>query len=210
MKYKLAIFDFDGTLANSFPWALSIVDGMAEKYQLKKVDIDEIETLRGLDARQLIKLYGVRWWKLPAMVKDVRGLMSTDAHKIPLFEGVGELLSEVSTLGITLALVTANSLQNVQKILGPDIFNMFTYIEDSVSIFAKTARFKKILRKSGFQPNDAICIGDEIRDIQAAKKAHISACAVDWGYTRADALRTYAPEQIFTSMAEIVQELSLA
>lgn len=209
MKYKLVIFDFDGTLANSFPWALSIVDGMAEKYQLNKVDISEIETLRGYDARQLAKHYGVRWWKLPVMVKDARALMARDAHKIPLFEGVVDLLRGLSELGVTLALVTANSLENVQKILGPENFGFISFFECGVSIFGKTAKFKKILRKSGFLPNETICIGDEIRDIQAAKKANISACAVAWGYTRVDALEAHSPEQIFTSPDEIVRKMML-
>ena len=207
MKYKLAIFDFDGTLVNSFPWGLSILDGMAEKYQLEKIDMKDIETLRGYDARQLAKRYGVRWWKLPSMVKYARVLMARDAHLIPLFEGAGDLLRELSGMGITLALVTANSLENAQNILGPEIFSFFNYCECGVSIFGKTAKFKKILRKSGFPPAETICIGDEIRDIQAAKKANITACAVAWGYTRVDALQAYAPEQIFTSMSEIVRKL---
>ena len=209
MKYKLAIFDFDGTLANSFPWALSIVNEMAEKYQLEKVDMRDIETLRGYDARQLTKRYGVRWWKLPRMVKEARAMMFRDAYKIPLFEGAGELLRELSELGISLALVTANSHENAQKILGPEVFGFFNFFECGVSIFGKKAKFKKILRKSGFLPNETICIGDEIRDIQAAQKANITACAVAWGYTRVDALQAHAPEQIFTSMDEISRKLKL-
>ena len=207
MKYKLAIFDFDGTLANSFPWALSIVDEMAEKYRLNKVDLSEIEIFRGYDAKKLAKHYGVRWWKLPAMVNDARIMMSRDAHKIAVFEGVGDLLRTLSEAGVTLALVTANSLGNAQKILGPETFGFFSHYECGVSIFGKTAKFKKILRKSGFLANETICIGDEIRDIQAAQKAKISACAVSWGYTRVDALAAYSPDQIFTSMNEIAQKI---
>jgi phosphoglycolate phosphatase len=30
MLYKLAIFDFDGTLADSFPWFLGMVNGLAD------------------------------------------------------------------------------------------------------------------------------------------------------------------------------------
>ena len=209
MKYKLAIFDFDGTLANSFTFALSIADQISEKYQLEKVDIREIETLRGYDTRQLAKRYGVRWWKLPGMVKDARILMSQNTHKIPLFEGAGDLLRDLSGSGITLALVTSNSLENVQNILGPEIFGLFDYFECGVSLFGKTTKFKKILRRSGFLPGETICIGDEIRDIRSAQKANISACAVAWGYTRVDALQAQEPEQIFISMDEISRKLKL-
>jgi len=207
VKYKLAIFDFDGTLANSFPWALSIVDEMAEKYRLNKVDLSEIETFRGYDAKKLAKHYGVRWWKLPAMVKDARALMARDAHKIALFEGVSELLQELSKAGLRLALVTTNSLENVQKIIGPENFSLFSYYECGASVFGKKNKFKKILRKSGLLPEETICIGDEIRDIQAAQKVKIYAGAVAWGYTTVEALAACAPDQIFFSIDEIAQKI---
>jgi phosphoglycolate phosphatase-like HAD superfamily hydrolase len=53
MKYKLAIFDFNGTLADSFPFFLSVVNKLADKHKFKKIDSSEIETLRGYDASKV-------------------------------------------------------------------------------------------------------------------------------------------------------------
>ena len=55
MRYKLAMFDFDGTLADTLPWFFSAVNRMAEKHGFKKIEKGEVETLRGYSARQIME-----------------------------------------------------------------------------------------------------------------------------------------------------------
>jgi phosphoglycolate phosphatase len=205
LKYRLVIFDFDGTLADSFPWALSIMDEMIERYGLNHIDRSEMDTLRTYDARRLIKLYGIRWWKLPGMLKDVGLMMAKDSHKIPLFSGVNELLGSLSRMGVMLAIVTSNSLDNVRKILGPENMALISHFECGASLYSKKGKFNKILRKSGVSARETISIGDEIRDIQAARKANIAAGVVAWGYTRPDALAAQAPDEVFASVDDILK-----
>ena len=50
-NYSLAIFDFDGTLADSFPWFISSLDQTADHFGLKRVDPNEIESLREMSSR---------------------------------------------------------------------------------------------------------------------------------------------------------------
>ena len=45
MKYKLVVLDFDGTLADSFPWVASIQGQVAEKYHLRRLEPAEYERL---------------------------------------------------------------------------------------------------------------------------------------------------------------------
>ena len=52
MKYKLTIFDFDGTLADSFSWHLRVVNQIADKYRIRRLEENDIETIRGFDARR--------------------------------------------------------------------------------------------------------------------------------------------------------------
>jgi len=51
MKYKLAIFDFDGTLADSFPFFLTTVNELAGIHKFKRIDSAELDTLRRYSAR---------------------------------------------------------------------------------------------------------------------------------------------------------------
>ncbi len=132
-------------------------------------------------------------------------MMSRDADKIPVFAGVGELLHSLSEAGVMLALVTSNSLENVGKILGAENMALISHFECGASLYGKKAKFKKILRRSGMNASDTLCIGDEIRDIQAARKANIATGVVAWGYTNVDALLALAPDEVFASVGDILK-----
>ena len=47
--YGLVVFDFDGTLADSFPWFCGVLNEVAARYRFRQVGTEEIETLRGMD-----------------------------------------------------------------------------------------------------------------------------------------------------------------
>lgn len=207
MKYKLVIFDFDGTLADTFPFVLNIMDQVSEKFELQKVDRNEIDMLRGLDARKIMKHLDIPLWKVPAMSKYVMSLFTKEIRFLSLFEGIDQLLQDLAGQGIKLGLVTSNSYENVCKILGPENAALIQYYECGVRIFGKQSKLKKVLKQSGVEAGEAICIGDEIRDIQAAQKVKIPFGAVSWGYTNIEALKAYAPTEVFTKVAEIAERI---
>lgn len=208
MKYRLVIFDFDGTLANSFPWFISIVDHLADRYKFKRLDKDEIENLRHFSAMQMIKQHEISLWKLLLLSRYLRRLMEQEIHKIPLFPGVNDLLQACSAQGITTAVVSSNTYANIAKVLGTDNLQGIRYFECKVPLYGKTRRLKKILRQSGIAAEETLCIGDEIRDIVAAQKAHIPFGAVSWGYTHIDALLKHQPDLVLTSMEQTIQLLT--
>ena len=76
--YALAIFDFDGTLANSGDWFLSIVDDLARRFRFRATPKDEVEMLRGLTSREVIRHLGISRWKLPAIARHVHALLRAD------------------------------------------------------------------------------------------------------------------------------------
>jgi phosphoglycolate phosphatase len=207
VKYKLVIFDFDGTLADTFPWVLSLIDQIADKYHIPRVDRNEIDELRNYSARRIIEDYHLSFWKMAMITRHVRSIMAKNIHQVSLFSGIEELLQNLADQGITLAMVSSNSTRNIKKVLGPEIVPLFDYYECGVSLFGKSARIKKVLRKSGVMPHEAISIGDEIRDFEAALTANIPFGAVAWGYTRLDALKAQAPQEIFTSVAELAEKI---
>jgi phosphoglycolate phosphatase len=208
MKYKLVIFDFDGTLADSFPWALSVIDSVADKYRVKRLEQEQIEILRSYHPRTLMKMYGIPMWKMPIISRHVHKRMAKEIHAIPLFEGVDRLFDTLASQGTRLAVVSSNAGGNVKAVLGPHIVSMIEYFECGVSLFGKPAKLRKVLKKSGVRPEDAICIGDEIRDIEAAHKVKIPFGAVAWGYSTVEALRALFPAEVFTSMDDMIDKIT--
>lgn len=208
MRYKLVIFDFDGTLANTYPWVLTILDTIADLHQVKRIDQKEIEALRTMEIKKMLKQIGVPLWKLPIIGSQVRSWMTEEIHKIPLFEGIDVVLKHLSKEGIQLAVVSSNSLENVRAVLGPENDSLINYYQCSVSLFGKQSKFRQILKKSGIANHETICIGDEIRDIEAAKKANIPSGAVSWGYTKPETLQAHSPAMLFSNVLEIVEKIT--
>ncbi|HEX8273092.1 MAG TPA: HAD hydrolase-like protein [Longimicrobiaceae bacterium] len=202
-KYRLVIFDFDGTLADSFPWFMRVVNEAAARYRFKRIEEADLDTLRGYSARQMMKHLAVPSWKLPLVVRMMRKMKADDVRQIALFAGVDDLLRSLAERGVELALVTSNSYDNAVRILGPENAARFRYFECGMSIFGKRAGFRRVLRRSGVPREQAICIGDEIRDLEAAHAEGIAFGAVSWGFTHADSLRLHGAAEVFATVGDI-------
>jgi len=201
-RYRLAIFDFDGTLADSLDWfRLAIHDVMA-RFDLAPVDANELETFRALSGREIMARVKVPKWRLPGIVADMRRRKLAAAPSISLFDGVPALLSSMQGLGIKTAIVSSDSEESVRRVLGPNAARISRF-DCSASIFGKHRKFGRVARLLETRPADTICIGDEIRDIEAAKRAGMHSGAVTWGYTLPEALKAEEPTHLFSSIEEM-------
>ena len=207
MDYRLIIFDFDGTLADSFGWAAGLVNQFADQYGFRRIEPHEHDTLRGLDAKTLIQQLGVPLWKIPIMAAHVRRLMGQQIDQIPLFAGITDQLRCLAMGGATLAVVSSNAEQNIRRVLGPENAALIAHYECGAGIFGKAPKLKTVLRQSGIGPAQAILVGDEIRDQHAAQEVHMAFGAVAWGYTRYEALLACAPAVAFERVEELGEKL---
>jgi phosphoglycolate phosphatase len=207
MDYRLVIFDFDGTLADTFPWFTRVLNTVADRYSFKRIQAHETEHLRGLSAREIIQHLDVPTWKLPLIARHMRALAAQDLQSIRLFDGVEDMLQSLSEAGLHVAVVSSNSEENVRHVLGPKFASRVTYYACGASMFGKPAKFRRVQKRSGIPPSEAICIGDEIRDHEAARAAGLAFGAVSWGYNDADALRQLKPEAFFERPDQIATML---
>ncbi|HEX7556702.1 MAG TPA: HAD hydrolase-like protein [Leptolinea sp.] len=203
MKYKVAIFDFDGTLADTFPFVLSIIDHIADQYHINRLEPEDICKLRKLPARELINHFQVPMWKLPLIGRNMRSLMSKNIHQVSLFEGIEAVIKDLADLGVILVVVSSNSYENIVQVLGGETASLFSHYECGSSLFGKKGRFKKVLKKFDVDPSEVISIGDEIRDMEASQKMKIPFGAVTWGFTDPVAFESYEPIHIFHSVHDI-------
>lgn len=204
MPYKLAIFDMDGTLSDSFPWFRSVLNSVADRHRFRRVEEHQIEQLRDSSAREIIGILGVAPWRIPFIARDMRRMKARDMASIPLFPGVERMLQTIAARGIMLAIVSSDSEANIRHALGPANAELIAHYACGSSLFAKARKFRRVLKLSGVAPDDALCIGDEIRDIEAAREAGIDFGAVTWGYTSAAALKARAPNYLFSRIDEVI------
>lgn len=205
--YRLVIFDFDGTLADSAGWVLHALTDVAGIYNFRRISADEAAMLRGWDNRAIIRYLGVPFWKLPAIARHMRARMAAEADRILLFPGAEGTLRGLVEAGATLAIVSSNAEGTVRRILGPALSAEIAAFECGASLFGKARRFRRVLRRLGVPPGEAIAIGDEGRDIEAARAAGIDTGAVTWGYATAALLATRRPTVTFERMDELAPRL---
>ncbi|WP_207478618.1 HAD hydrolase-like protein [Arenibaculum pallidiluteum] len=207
LRYRLAVFDFDGTLADSLPWMIHALDGAAQRFGFRRVGPAEIAMLRGQDNRAIVRYLGVPFWKIPLIAAYIRDLAAERANETPLFPGVEEMLRRLSENGIVLAIVSSNAEATIRRVLGPRTADLISFYESRAALFGKAAKFARVLRRSRMPSTDAIAIGDEARDIHAARRTGLAAGAVCWGYAAPELLRSLHPDLVFEQVAEITQAL---
>lgn len=205
MKYRLAIFDFDGTLADSFPFFLQVFNQLARQHGFKGIDPELAPTFRHYTPRQMMELVGMPAWKLPLVARSFISLMKQNATSISLFEQVDETLLQLVNHGMVLAIVSSNSYDNISQILGPANTKLIRHFECGMSIFGKPTRIQKVLKKTGIPSHEVIYIGDQVTDLEAARKVSIAFGAVSWGYGTIESLREHSPEEEFESVSAITR-----
>jgi phosphoglycolate phosphatase len=206
-RYRLAIFDYDGTLADSLPWFRSVFQDLITRHDLASVSPDELDALRGLSGREIMARLQMPMWKLPAVSRDMRRRKLAAAGEISLFNGVPKLLTDMQDLGIKTAIVSSDSEASVRVGLGPSA-ELIARFDCGASVFGKHHKFRRVARHLGTTPSDTICIGDELRDIDAARTAGMDSGAVAWGYALPAALQAAGPTHFFSSIEEMTQRLA--
>lgn len=202
-RYDLVAFDFDGTLADSFPLVLDLLDVVALEHGFTPIDHDDLDRLRAMEPRALMRHLGVPMWKAPQIMARMHRLMAERIHEVRLFPGVGEALHRLHAQGATLALLTSNSTANVRTVLGEPLWALFAHAECGASLFGKHSRLRGLLRRARIAPTRTLFVGDELRDAEAARAAAVPFAAVAWGYAATPALEATEPAHLLAHPEQI-------
>lgn len=200
-EYQAIIFDMDGTLVDSFNFFLGALNQLAKKYKFKSVELHEVEQYKHLSPKEIMKEMNVSRWKLPWIAKDFIRLMKERDQEVYMFEGMRDHLIELHNRGYMLAIITSNSKENCQSILGKELCELFSHIDGGSSIFGKAKRITRVLNILDISKNQAIYVGDQTTAGEAAHEAGIDFAAVGWGYTSAEKLKTIQPKVVLTDLA---------
>ncbi|MGP9819491.1 HAD hydrolase-like protein [Salinarimonas sp. NSM] len=204
--FALAIFDFDGTLADTLPWFLAQLDDIAERFAIALPRPLDLDAMRGLSAREIVALLRIPAWKLPAIARHVHARAARS--EIALFTGIRDMLAALHDAGVAVAVVSSNGEAAVRRALGVQEAARVSQFACGAKLFGKARVFRAVARRAGVVPPRVICIGDEIRDGEAARDAGLAFGAVAWGYNTPEALARALPEaHRFEEVADIAAAL---
>lgn len=190
------IFDFDGTIADSFSFFLALMNQLAKKYGFEQIPHDQIEMYRSMSSHEIIEQFHIPALRLPFVVLEARKHLKQCIQQIPLVKEIKTTIAQLRDKNISLGIITSNSVKNVNLFLKHHDVVPFDFIISSLKIWEKSKTLKKALNHYKLNYKTAFYIGDETRDIEAAHEAGIKSIAVTWGYNSEDILRMYSPEYL--------------
>lgn len=204
---KLYIFDFDGTIADSVPAALRIIEDLSEEYNLPEVDPDLVAELKHKSIKELLHMSGLTWIQIPGFLKKARLRFRHMINDVVPIIGMPELLLRMKEQDLRLGILTSNREDNVRDFLQKHQLDVFEFIESSKAIFGKSRKINKIMKRTGLEARDLLMIGDEVRDIDACRKTGITSVAVTWGFNSAELLSTSQPDHLVETSSQLSQLL---
>lgn len=181
---KTAIFDFDGTLADTIPLCREAFRRAIQKLDGRILTDEEIERQFGPDDLGVIqKLIPGK----PELHERGRELfihyyrkLHADLAPAP-FPGTAELLSTLRNLGIRLAMVTGKRLESAEISLQFFICPNFSYSGNRLpGGRRKPDRIKRALSRLNAVASEAIYIGDAPTDVDACRSVPIRILSAGW------------------------------
>lgn len=206
---KALIFDFDGTLADTLDTIAKITNRLSVEFGYPPASPEELAELKDLSAWEIIKRSKISIFKLPFLLRRIRKELQKDIQYIHLFPRMKEVLEELNHQGYRLYIITSNAKENVILVLkNYQILHLFHRIDSASTLFGKSRYIKTVLKQENLQPEQAIYIGDETRDLDAAKRAKIRSIAVSWGFNSPDILSQHRPDALIYNPDELLEALN--
>jgi len=188
------LFDFDGTLADTAADLGRAVNRMRQKRGLAELPIEKVRPMASSGARGLLQAgFGM----LPdhpdfnpmreEFLDNYEAAVCVDTR---LFPGMPELLAALEAKAIAWGIVTNKSSRFTHKLvaaLGLTERVACVVCGDSTPhLKPNPASLLHAARELALEPRDCIYLGDDLRDIQAARAAGMRPVAVAWGYHHPD------------------------
>ena len=212
MTIKLAIFDFDGTIADTREAIIVAKQETMRIYGLPVADEAACASTIGYTAKAgFQRLYpDLAGDKLEQCVATYRQLFEEKKKAIPpkLFPGMEATLQALAERGITCTIATARNQVSCHEMLeGLGVKKYFSYIlcgESTQNLKPHPEAVLKTLADLGYQPGEAMVIGDMPMDIGMGKGAGVRTCGVTYGNASRETLLEAGADFVIDTIGELV------
>lgn len=198
------IFDFDGTIADTMELGIVISNSLASKYGYKTIkDRADLAKYRNQPTQEAIKAIGISFFKLPLIANSFRKRLSKHIDELKPIPGVLEILPDLSKK-YKMGIITSNSLKNLNKFLAKyNLQHCFSFYATGISLFKKHQVINNLVKKEHLHKDSILLIGDETREIDAAKNSGIAVASVTWGFHTTKILQEKTPDFLIHTPKEL-------
>lgn len=198
------IFDFDGTLVDTFSMFASIFLQVKDEFGYSQSKPKPLTYYKDRSIKQLMQEYGISRFKLPRIIKRTQQEFDKQVSEIKFFPEIKKVLKQLQQKRIQVGILSSTPKGTIIKFLNTDQ-ELFDFIYGGVTLFGKHRRLKKLIRKEKLNKDEVLYFGDQVRDIEACKKIGLDICAVAWGFNSKRLLAEHDPEYLISQPTEILE-----
>ncbi len=204
MNNTILIFDFDGTIADTHLYLVELSNRLSKEFNYNIVYPEELELLKDKTSQEIIRYLKVPLLKIPSIIAKGKKELNKGISSIQPIKGLKEILLRLKSKGIKMGILSSNSKDNILIFLKNHGLDIFDFICATSKVWSKDSSLRRLMDLNGFHKNQILYIGDEIRDIAAAKKLGIKIAAVGWGYNSPKALKKNQPDYYVQNPQELL------
>ena len=206
---RIIFFDLDGTLTDAGPGIKACINYALNKMNFKKLGMDS-DWVVGPSLWGTFKKLGIPEENLNEAVNLYRERYNVKGYlENSVYLGIPGQLAMLLEMGYVLSLATSKPTVSASAILEYfDLTRYFSYEFGSNldgSLSDKSILLKHALAVTGFEPNNALMIGDRQYDIIGAKSNLIKSVGVSYGYGSTNELREAGADLIVEKPAELAK-----
>lgn len=213
MKFDLVVFDLDGTLMNSGKAIFSAVDKAFRLEGIKRVfELEDFEKYIGLSFPDMFMHLGQQIDDYPKFLKTYKTLYLDYIDVNTFFPFALDLIKWLREVNVKIALLTTKTQEQADLLLHHfSIHNQFNLVmgrRDGIKKKPFAEPLEIIMNELDSKPEKTLMVGDTELDIQCAKNANVSSCAVTFGYRTIKQIKIENPDYIINDLNQVKTILS--
>lgn len=198
------IFDFDGTIADTLHAVVDVLNDLSGEFGYRSASEDDLRLFTSLGLRELAERVGLPEQRLPDLAVRVREEMSQHMHVIAPCRGIVSALAALRARGVGLGILTSNHRDNVERFLARQPTLQFNFISAGSGLFSKHVQLAQLLSTQGLALAETCYVGDEVRDVEAARALGMRAVAVTWGFSSSQLLAACNPDHLIADPSDLL------
>ena len=214
-RSRAVLFDLDGTLADTAPDLAAALNRLRAAHGLAPLPLEALRPFASAGARGLVHAgFGVKPGD-PEYAALREAFLELYAERVceetRLFPGVDALLAELRARGLPWGIVTNKAMRFTERVVAA-----LKLAPDCIACGDTTAHLKphpaSLLHAAAqleLPPRACCYLGDDLRDMQAARAAGMCPIAVAWGYHHPDHgdPGSWQPEAVLSHPLELLERL---
>lgn len=214
MKYKLVMFDLDGTVLNTLEDLYTSLNYALNKYDFPSKSLKEVRSFLGNGIRSLVKLSmpsATNEEDFDLVFKEFKSYYATHCDILTKpYDGILDLLNVLKEKGYKIAIISNKADFAVQTLVNKYFPNLIDYaVGEVIGVPRKPdpTSLNNVMKYFNIKKSESVYIGDSEVDIEVAKNANVDAIIVTWGFRDEEYLKSLNPNTLVNNTNDLLKNI---